>query len=127
LDLVVSVQLRSFDGDCYTNHIACSRYVELQVFVGFQGYQSGWGSQILLQVFESLLGLLSPLEFVMFLKELKERESPDAESQDEPPQGGYAPHQLLYVMETLRRLHFGDSRHLLWVRVNTTTGDHIPE
>jgi hypothetical protein len=29
-------------------------------------------------------------------------------------------------MEVLGRLHFGDSRHLFWVRVNTTTGDHIP-
>jgi hypothetical protein len=48
--------------------------------VGFWGYQSGWGSQILLQVFKSLLGLLSLLELVLFLKELKERESPDVES-----------------------------------------------
>jgi hypothetical protein len=30
-------------------------------------------------------------------------------------------------MKALGRLHFGDSRHLLWVRVNTTIGDHIPE
>jgi hypothetical protein len=30
-------------------------------------------------------------------------------------------------MEALGRLHFGDSRHLLWVRVNTTMRDHIPE
>jgi hypothetical protein len=50
------------------------------IFVGFQGYQSGWGSQILLQVFESLLCFLSPLELVLFLEELEERESPDVES-----------------------------------------------
>jgi hypothetical protein len=43
----------------------------MQVFVGFWGYQNRWGSQIFLQVFESLLGLLSPLELVMFLEELK--------------------------------------------------------
>jgi hypothetical protein len=48
--------------------------------MGFWGYQSGWGSQIILQVFEGLLGLLSPLELVLFLEELKERESPDVES-----------------------------------------------
>jgi hypothetical protein len=69
-----------FDDDSFTNHIACNRYVELQVFMGFQGYQSGWGSQILLQVFESLLGLLSPPELVLFLEELIERKSPDVES-----------------------------------------------
>jgi hypothetical protein len=48
--------------------------------MGFWGYQSGWGCQILLQVFEGLLCLLSPLELDLFLEELKERESPDAES-----------------------------------------------
>jgi hypothetical protein len=52
----------------------------MQVFVGLRGYQSGWSSQILLQVFKGLLGLLSPLKLVMFLKELKERESPNAKS-----------------------------------------------
>jgi hypothetical protein len=30
-------------------------------------------------------------------------------------------------MEALSQLHFGDSRHLLWVRLNTTMGDHLPE
>jgi hypothetical protein len=124
---VVSVRLPSFNDDSCTNHIACSRYVELQVFVGFRGYQSGWGSQILLQVFKGLVGLLSPPELVLFLEELKERESPNAESRDEPAQGGHAPHQLLHVMEAFGRLHFGDRQHLLWVRVNTTMGDHIPE
>jgi hypothetical protein len=48
--------------------------------VGFRGYQSRWGSEIFLQVFESLLGLMSPLELILFLEELKDRESPDAES-----------------------------------------------
>jgi hypothetical protein len=95
--------------------------------MGFRGYQSGWGSQILLQVFKSLLCLLSPLKLVMFFEELKERESPEAESRDELTQGDHAPRQLLYIMEALGWLHFGDSRHLLWVRVNTTMGDHIPE
>jgi hypothetical protein len=80
LDLAVSVWLPLFDDDSCTNHIACSRYVELQVFLRFWGYQGGWGSQILLQVFEGLLCLMSPLELVLFLEELKERESRDAES-----------------------------------------------
>jgi hypothetical protein len=77
---MVGIWLPPFDDDSCTDHIACSRYVKLQIFVGFRGYQSGWGSQILLQVFKSLLGLLSPLEVVMFLEELKERDSPDTES-----------------------------------------------
>jgi hypothetical protein len=47
--------------------------------MGFWGYQSGWGSQILLQFFEDLLGLLNPLELVLFLEELKEREPPNTE------------------------------------------------
>jgi hypothetical protein len=45
----------------------------------FRGYQSGWCSQILLQVFEELLRLLSPLKLVLFLEELKEWKFPDAE------------------------------------------------
>jgi hypothetical protein len=95
--------------------------------MGFWGYQSRWGSQILLQVFESLLSLLSPLELIMFLEELKEGESPDVESRDEPSQGSHAPRQLMYVMEDLGWLYFGDSRHVLQVRVNNTMGNHILE
>jgi hypothetical protein len=95
--------------------------------MGVWGYQSGWGCQILLQVFEGLLCLLSPLKLVLFLEELKERESPNTESRDKPAQSGHASCQLLHVMEALEWLHFGDSRHLLWVTVNTTMRDHIPE
>jgi hypothetical protein len=40
LDLAVSAQLPPFDDDSCTNNIICSRYVELQVFKGFQSYQS---------------------------------------------------------------------------------------
>jgi hypothetical protein len=40
----------------------------------------GWGSQIFLQVFKGLLCLLSPVELVLLLEELKEWESPNAES-----------------------------------------------
>jgi hypothetical protein len=47
--------------------------------MGFWGYQSGWGCQIL-QVFKDLSAFLSPLELVLFLEELKEKEPPDAES-----------------------------------------------
>jgi hypothetical protein len=81
--------------------------------MGFRGCQSGWGCQILLQFFEGLLCLLSPLELVLFLEELQEREYLDAESRDKPAQSGHASHQLLHVMEALEQLHFGDSRHLL--------------
>jgi hypothetical protein len=85
----------------------------------------GWGNQILLEVFKGLLCLLSPLELVMFLDELKERESPDAKSQDGHSQNSHAPCQLLDIMEVLGWLHFSDSRHLLWVRIDSVTGDHI--
>jgi hypothetical protein len=84
LQLAVGVRLPPFDDNSCTNHSTCSRYVELQVFVGFQSYLSRWGCQVLLQVFKGLLCLLSPLDLVLFLKELKERESPDTESRDEP-------------------------------------------
>jgi hypothetical protein len=87
--------------------------------MGFQGYWSQWGCQVRLQFFKALLCLLSPLELVLFLEELKQRESPDAESLDKPAQSGHASRQLLHVMEALGQLHFGDRRHLLWVRVNT--------
>jgi hypothetical protein len=122
---VITVRLPPFNDDSYTNHIACSRYAERQVFVGFWGYQSERGSVILIQVFQGLLCLLSALELVLFLEELKEWESPDAESQDKPAQGIHAPRQLLNIMEALSQLHLSDIQHLLWVRVNTTMGDHI--
>jgi hypothetical protein len=80
LDLAIGVRLPSFDDNNCTNHITCTRYVELQVFVGFWSYQSRWGCQVLLQVFKGLLCLLSPLELALFLAELKERESLDTES-----------------------------------------------
>jgi hypothetical protein len=73
------------------------------------GHQSGWGCQIFLQVFKILLCLLSPLEPVLFLEELKKWESPDAELRDELAQGSDAPHQLLDFMKALGRLHLGDS------------------
>jgi hypothetical protein len=95
--------------------------------VGFRGYQSRWGNQIFLQAFEGFLCFLSPLELVMFLEELEEWESPDAESQDESAQGSNTSCQLLDIMEALERLYVGDGQHLLLVRVNTVMGDHIPE
>jgi hypothetical protein len=94
-------------------HIACSWYVRVQVFMGFRSHQSGWSSQILPQVFEGHLCLLSPLKLVLFLEELIEREPPNAKSWDESTQGNHTPHQLLDIMESLGRLHFCDSRHLL--------------
>jgi hypothetical protein len=95
--------------------------------MGFWGHQSGWGSQIHFQVFKGILCFLSPSEHVLFLEGLKERESPEAESRDEPAQGSHEPRQIVDVMEAIGHLHFHDSRHLLWVRVNSTTGDHIPD
>jgi hypothetical protein len=80
--------------------------------MGFRGYQSGWGCQILLQFFKGLLCLLSPLKIVMFLEELKERESPDAESWDEPAQSVHTSCQLLHIMVAFGRLHFSASQHL---------------
>jgi hypothetical protein len=38
LDLAIGIRLPLFDDDCHTNHVACSRYVKLQVFVGFRGH-----------------------------------------------------------------------------------------
>jgi hypothetical protein len=35
LDLAVGTRLPSFDDNHCTNHVACSRYLKLQVFVGF--------------------------------------------------------------------------------------------
>jgi hypothetical protein len=80
---------------------------------------------ILIQVFQGLLCLLSALELVMFLEELKEWESPNAESRDKSAQGIHAPRQLLNIKEALSQLHLSDIQHLLWVRVNTMMGDHI--
>jgi hypothetical protein len=71
LDLAIGIRLPSFDDDRHTNHVACSRYVKLQVFVGFRGHPGGWGSQILFEVFEGLLCFVGPLELVMLLKELE--------------------------------------------------------
>jgi hypothetical protein len=38
LDLVIGIRLLSFDDDYHSNHVVCSRYVKLQVFVGFRGH-----------------------------------------------------------------------------------------
>jgi hypothetical protein len=48
------------------------------------------------------------LKLVLLLEELEERESPDAESQDESTQGNHASCQLLDIMEALGQLHLGD-------------------
>jgi hypothetical protein len=89
--------------------------------VGFWAYQVRWGSQILLHGFESLLCLLCPLELVLFFEELEKWESPDTELRDEPTQGSHTSRELLDIMEALERLHLGDSLHLLWVRINSTS------
>jgi hypothetical protein len=80
LDLAIGIQLPPLDDDSCTDDITRSRYLKMQVFMGFRDYQGGWGNQILLQVFEGPLCLLSPLELVLFLEELTEWQSPDAES-----------------------------------------------
>jgi hypothetical protein len=36
----------SFDDDCHTNHVACSQYVKLHVFMSFRDHQGGRGSEI---------------------------------------------------------------------------------
>jgi hypothetical protein len=69
--------------------------------VGLRAYQSRWGGQILLQVFEGLLCLLSPLKLDLFLEELKQWESPDVELRDESAQGSHTYRQLLDIMEAL--------------------------
>jgi hypothetical protein len=109
LDLTIGIRFPSLDDDSCTDHITRSRYVKLQVFVGFWGYQSRWGDQIFLQVFEGLLCLLSPLELVRFLEDLKEWESPDAKSRDESAQGSHISRQLLDIMEALGWLHLAHS------------------
>jgi hypothetical protein len=68
LDLAGSSPLPPLDDDYCTSHIACSRYVKLQVFMGFWGNQSEWGSQVPLKVLESLLFFIGPLELVLFFK-----------------------------------------------------------
>jgi hypothetical protein len=80
LHLVIGIQFPPFNNDSCTDHITCSRYVKLQVFMGFRGYQSRCSDQILLQLFKGLMCLLSPPELVLFLEELKEWEFPDTES-----------------------------------------------
>jgi hypothetical protein len=44
------------------------------------GLCGGWGSQIFLEVFKSLMCLLSPLEPLLLLEEFEEREHPYSES-----------------------------------------------
>jgi hypothetical protein len=38
LNLAISIGLPSFDDDCYSYHVACSRYVKQEVFVGIRSY-----------------------------------------------------------------------------------------
>jgi hypothetical protein len=46
LDLAIGIWLPLLDNNSYTNHIKCSRYVKLHVFVGFWGYQCRWVAHI---------------------------------------------------------------------------------
>jgi hypothetical protein len=45
LDLLIGVELPSFDDDCHIDHVACSQYVKLQVFMGFRGHQGAAQSE----------------------------------------------------------------------------------
>jgi hypothetical protein len=42
LDLLNGILLPPFDDNSCTNHISCSKYVKLQIFMGFRGYQCRW-------------------------------------------------------------------------------------
>jgi hypothetical protein len=77
LDLVIGTRLHSFNDDHHTDHVTCSRYVELQGFMGFRGHQGEWGNQILHEVIKSLMCFHTPLEFALFLEDLEEREPPN--------------------------------------------------
>jgi hypothetical protein len=68
LDLAVGTRLPSFDDDRRTNHIACSQYAELQGFMWFRGHQGGWGSQVFLEIFESIMYFFGPLELVLLFE-----------------------------------------------------------
>jgi hypothetical protein len=46
----------------------------------FRGHQGGWGSQVLLKIFESFMCFFGPLELAFFFEELEERESPNIKS-----------------------------------------------
>jgi hypothetical protein len=83
LNLVVVVRLPSFNYNYCTDHIACSRYVKLQNFVGLRNHEGGWGSQVPFEFFKGLLHLFGPLELVFLFEELEGREPPDAESRYE--------------------------------------------
>jgi hypothetical protein len=39
--------------------------------MGFQGHQGGWGSQVFLDIFESIVCFFGPLELVLFFRGLK--------------------------------------------------------
>jgi hypothetical protein len=80
LDLAVGTQLPSFNDNRHTNHIVCSRYVQLQGFMGFWDHQGGWCSQVLHDIFKSFICFFHLLELVLLFDELEEREPPDTES-----------------------------------------------
>jgi hypothetical protein len=71
LNVAVGTRLPMLDENRHTNHIACSRYVKLQDFMGFQGHQGGWGSQVFLEIFESFLCFLVHWNLFYFLRGLK--------------------------------------------------------
>jgi hypothetical protein len=83
LNLVVVVRLPSFNYNCCTDHIACSRYVRLQNFMGLGSHEGGWGNQVPFEFFEGPLRLFGPLELTLLFEELEEWEPPDTESRDE--------------------------------------------
>jgi hypothetical protein len=76
LNLAVDVRLPSFNYNCCTNHIVCSKCVKLQNIVGLESHEGGWGSHKPFEFFKGLLHLFSPLKLILLFKELEEREPP---------------------------------------------------
>jgi hypothetical protein len=65
LNFVVAAQLPSLNYNCCTNHIACSRYVKLESFVGLRGHKGGWDSQVPFEFFKCLMLFFGTLELIL--------------------------------------------------------------
>jgi hypothetical protein len=79
LNLTGAAQHLSFNDNHCADHIVHSIYVEQQNFMGLSSHESRWGSQIPIEFFKDLLCVLGPLQFILVLEKLEQREPSDAE------------------------------------------------
>src|SRR3954468_16822848 len=117
----------ALDDECCAYHTVACCHVEVQLFSFFGYRQDRWGRECLLQVRECFAGFFGPLEFLSFPEQLVEWQRAFPQSADETTQGCESSSELLHTFDVGWLLHPGDCLNFLWVRFDSSGGNHVPE